>query len=474
MAMGDSDALKSMLLEIRQEIGSLRQEVFQRVTDLESIVHRSGNTAPLDDHADSIGSFRPKPQEFPRYDGSTDPAEWKFKAARFFHHHKTPEGHKLSTACYYLEGEALEWYWHITATRDSLTWSEFLAALDSRFGSVSFLDAHGSLSKLKQTGSVLEYQRLFEKLCNKISGVPEEHLLGTYLSGLKEELSCEVRSFQPRTLTHAMELARIQETKLLSRRRYTGQSSSLPPLLPTPSVHHNPPIRRLTSQQLQERKSKGLCFNCDEKWTLGHTCQAKKLFLLQLIPMSDDYDLVQTEVTMEEDTEFCQLENNIPSISSQIVGNMATPGTMRILGTISGVTVIILVDNGSTHNFIDPSIVKKLHLRTIPCENPAVRLASGLQVPSEGLCPNVKLQLPEVSFDLDFLVLPLGGIDVVLGATWLQLLGDIVLNIREMTMTFAWLGKQYKFTGLTDDKVNMISGPKLHKELRNARALYTI
>jgi hypothetical protein len=41
-----------------------------------------------------------------------------------------------------------------------------------------------------------------------------------------------------------------------------------------------PQATRLTPQQLEERKSKCLFFNCDSKYSKGHTCGEKKLFYI--------------------------------------------------------------------------------------------------------------------------------------------------------------------------------------------------
>ena len=35
---------------------------------------------------------------------------------------------------------------------------------------------------------------------------------------------------------------------------------------------------RLTPQQLEEKRAKGLCYNYDSKYTKGHKCAEKKLF----------------------------------------------------------------------------------------------------------------------------------------------------------------------------------------------------
>ena len=41
-----------------------------------------------------------------------------------------------------------------------------------------------------------------------------------------------------------------------------------------------PKATRLTPQQMDERRSKGLCFNCYRKYSKGHKCGEKKLFYI--------------------------------------------------------------------------------------------------------------------------------------------------------------------------------------------------
>ena len=37
---------------------------------------------------------------------------------------------------------------------------------------------------------------------------------------------------------------------------------------------------RLNPQRMDERREKGLCFNCDNKYSKGHKCSEKKLFYI--------------------------------------------------------------------------------------------------------------------------------------------------------------------------------------------------
>ncbi|KAK1357637.1 hypothetical protein POM88_050893 [Heracleum sosnowskyi] len=46
-------------------------------------------------------------------------------------------------------------------------------------------------------------------------------------------------------------------------------------------------FRRLTEKELQKKKAKGICFRCDNKWTLGHRCRRKELSVI-LIDEEDE------------------------------------------------------------------------------------------------------------------------------------------------------------------------------------------
>lgn len=47
-------------------------------------------------------------------------------------------------------------------------------------------------------------------------------------------------------------------------------------------------LQRLSPVQMEERRRKGLCFNCDEKFQPGHQCKSAKLFLLEgLFPFQE-------------------------------------------------------------------------------------------------------------------------------------------------------------------------------------------
>lgn len=47
------------------------------------------------------------------------------------------------------------------------------------------------------------------------------------------------------------------------------------------------PIKRLTPAKMQERREKGLCYNCDEKFQADHRCSRPRLFLLEGVELHE-------------------------------------------------------------------------------------------------------------------------------------------------------------------------------------------
>lgn len=92
--------------------------------------------------------------------------------------------------------------------------------------------------------------------------------------------------------------------------------------------------------------------------------------------------------------------------------------TMRVMGKIHENKVIVLIDSGSTHNFISQRVVDLLK---IPVEKGSskVKVASGQSVFTQGRCIMLPLQMQSQIFS-EYLQ--------VLGLEWLKTLGSISWN----------------------------------------------
>ena len=71
-----------------------------------------------------------------------------------------------------------------------------------------------TLTKLRHTTTMFTYKSPFEMISNRIRNLPKSHKLSCFLSGLKDEVRLAVRMQNPRTLSAAFGLAKIQEEYL--------------------------------------------------------------------------------------------------------------------------------------------------------------------------------------------------------------------------------------------------------------------
>lgn len=88
--------------------------------------------------------------------------------------------------------------------------------------------------------------------------------------------------FRPTTLSAATNLARSQEEKIWASRK-THRTESTKVVVPSNfRINRTPfiPIKKLTAAETKERREKGLCYNCDEKYSQSDRYKVQRLYLL--------------------------------------------------------------------------------------------------------------------------------------------------------------------------------------------------
>ena len=99
---------------------------------------------------------------------------------------------------------------------------------------------------------------------------------------------------------------------------------------------------------------------------------------------------------------------------------------MRIIGNYKKRQLHILIDSGSTHNFLDLSVAKGLGCKLKVITPLEVTVANGQIITCTFVCEHFTWQVQNSTFSADLLVMHLGGCEMVLGVQWLATLGDIV------------------------------------------------
>nr|KYP39590.1 Transposon Ty3-G Gag-Pol polyprotein [Cajanus cajan] len=386
--------------------------------------------------------------DFPRFDGS-DVLQWIFRAEQFFEYYNTPDEQRIVIAAVHFEKNVVPWYQMMQRTSPIISWNTLTRSLELEFGPSPFDSPRSTLFKLVQTGSVNDYYIEFTNLANRIYGVSAEALLDCFISGLKPDIKREIIAQAPNSLLKAISLARLFEEKYSFRSRQSfvtrntshsagNQSYTNPaqqPLLNTPNIkpaafpNRNTAVRKMSPAEMQSRRERGLCFTCDERFSANHRCPNKQYLLLQVEDEEELEETTNVDSTALED----ELEHHL---SFNALKGVATVGTMRFTGSIAGKEVHILLDSGSSDNFLQPKLAHYLKLPIEPAAGLQVMVGNGSSLSTEGKILNLQVQVQGQVLQLPVYLLSVSGADLVLGAAWLATLGPHIADYGSLTIKF--------------------------------------
>ena len=187
----------------------------------------------------------------------------------------------------------------------------------------------------------------------------------------------------------------------------------------------------LTPKQMEEKRLKNQCFWCDERFTPGHKCKNRQLYMITV--QDDEDDGVEmgygTEVS---DVGQKMLEEANPQLSLHALEGTYNYQTMRLRGSVGRKGLCILIDSGSTHNFIDERMASKLGCVMESIDELRVSAANGNKLSCKETCKRFLWTMQGQNFEASVLALPLDNYDLVLGVQWLVGLGDIVWNFKNL------------------------------------------
>ncbi|GKC86278.1 ty3-gypsy retrotransposon protein [Tanacetum coccineum] len=95
---------------------------------------------------------------------------------------------------------------------------------------------------------------------------------------------------------------------------------------------------------------------------------------------------------------------------------------MKLRGTIGTTEVLILVDGGSTHNFISNTLVPELKMVTVFITPFGIQIGNGDIIRCNQHCKDISVKLPYIKIVQDFYPFSIEGVDLVLGVQWLATL----------------------------------------------------
>ena len=127
------------------------------------------------------------------------------------------------------------------------------------------------------------------------------------------------------------------------------------------------------------RRSKGLCFKCGGKWGPQHKCPTSvPLNLVEeiwgLLPEN------QTQSGTSTHTQVVSDDDELMVISDHAMRGTNSVRTLKLHAYIGSHQYVILVDSGSSHNFISEQMASVFQPRTPLKHQMAVRVADGTRL----------------------------------------------------------------------------------------------
>jgi hypothetical protein len=198
---------------------------------------------------------------------------------------------------------------------------------------------------------------------------------------------------------------------------------------------------------MSERRKKGLCYNCDEKWSTNHKCRTMKLYIMEEMDLDEDLEQV-----IEEESELTEESEESAEITLCALLGSTSPSTMRVVACINRKKAVVLIDTGSTHNFLDYELAKSLRFSIDTSSCFGVKVANGEVIRTKEECKDIQFKVQGLELKVNFNLLSLGGCGIVLGTQWLSTLGMISWDFSKLLIGFMYQGKQIWLKGLKTPK----------------------
>ncbi|XP_078181502.1 uncharacterized protein LOC144575281 [Carex rostrata] len=403
--------------------------------------------------------FLPR-MDFPSFNGERA-VEWIEDCEQFFELYQVPDEYKTRMATMNMIDDAKEWYRSLQIAKKTPPWPNLVDEILE-----FFTDNSGNpidqFKQVKQYGKVneyaKEYMRARSRLICRTQISNEDFFVGSFISGLKEEIRNNLDLFEPSTLKVAIKLAKKIELTLEggSRRVHysqkpvvqQGQKSSEMIVKKWDGNHNRNqfPKGNQSTMTTEQKKKLGLCFRCLEKWHVGHKCNPKILNTMdsEEIVIEQEEEMQESMAVVGEGEESEEEEQAMITLCTHDNLQAQIAKTFKFKGYIGEVPVCALIDSGSTHSFIDPELTCALNLTTTQTEPMSVNIANGTQMNSNQICKNLKFSIQKQEFQMDMRVMKVPGYDLILGIDWLATTGEMTVDWRKGLMQFNYKGNPVK------------------------------
>eukprot|EP00253_Pinus_taeda_P001460 PITA_01460 len=326
------------------------------------------------------------------------------------------EAEAIKVATLHLDGEAQDWWFHgmVTLGHSTVTtYADFTRRLMERFDRRDPEQHFVELTRLKQTGSPETYIVDFLRVSVMVPDLSMAWRIYMFVEGTWTPYP-QRQAFQPKR-----------------------KDVRIPP------PKGNPGRAQIDDDASRELKKKRLCFTCQESWALGHRCVAGKAHFIEVFFESSEEEDEEDDVEAGDNHAVQGLLPPPPPTAGAfaptggpLVALRGVPKylTLRVWGTVRGQRVLVLVDNGATHNFIDAQMVEWRGIPSESFDGFSVLVPGDQTMVCACYVPELSVTMGTYTLTDHFFVVNIPDTNIVLGVQWLITLGKVTTDWKALEM----------------------------------------
>jgi hypothetical protein len=153
--------------------------------------------------------------------------------------------------------------------------------------------------------------------------------------------------------------------------------------------------------------------------------------------------------TVQSDTD--DDDDELMTLSEHAISGTTAAHTLKFSAFIQNIPSVILVDYGSSHNFISEHLASKLQPWTPLPRTMTVKVVDGAQLQCTHELVNCSWSVQGHLFTTTSKILPLGCYDAILGMEWLETFSPMQIQWKQKWLSFNAQGHQVKLQGISDN-----------------------
>lgn len=177
----------------------------------------------------------------------------------------------------------------------------------------------------------------------------------------------------------------------------------------------------------------------------GHNCRAPTF---NIIKETEFHDTAEELSENQGSEEVLKNENEEALVSLRVVIRGKGMNNIKLMGLVTKQAIVILVDNGSTHIFLDPKLLCQMKRSLEKAKTVTVTVTNGSQVIYDSVCSKLMWQIQTETCEMDFRLLGLAGYYMGLGMDLIDQFAPIKLHTKSPRISFHKEGKKVMLKGL--------------------------